>query len=699
MERIQNLNSSLTVADNAGFTKEELRTGIRKRVGQATEDLSKVMKEWKSKGSVNSQELVRFLLGDMYKHHKAFLDYFASDLTSIFFDYQTKSKDEMRFLTNSVLYKTAKKFPVSMETYLNDPWLLTSLIMSMASCFSEVAAKLTIHFFLYTKTIYTLGTETHLDYVHRALRLEDVGCFALTEISHGSNVQGMLTTAVYDEDEKCFFLHTPNERAAKFWIGGAGQSANMAIVGANLIVKDKNYGIHMFVVQIRDHKTHDLLPGITIADCGDKQGLNGIDNGMILFRYIKIPLRSLLNKITQVSEAGEVTSLFERKTKRFAVQLGGLSDGRLKLLNICTLAGIKGAAITLRYATVRRQFGEHQNFEHNLLSYPQYQNRIFPYLASFYLFHFANRMANLLWFDNYQRVLDPKNKEVKEMHAIISILKPIVTWTYNDSINEYRQAMGGFGFLAISQIAGLLNDGHVNMTWEGDNYVLLHQTARFVLKGFAKFAASDKPSKYKSLSYFTKAKPAEYFNRPIDEKSLRCPMLLKKLMAYRASLAAEAAGTFLQQRMGETEPFLAWNDSIPFHITNAALYYGENLIYNQALEGIMAAPSKGTQEFLFHLLTIYALNKIKSSWTTMSSALNSAHLEAINLVLLQEYQAIKYDAVRSLDDFFNDEFINSPFGCEDGNMYDRLLSKINGDRSNFGKAGNWRENWNNRRAY
>lgn len=191
-----------------------------------------------------------------------------------------------------------KKFPVTMERYEHEPWHLTTLGPCVGHLLGSVGTKIAVHFSLYCKSIHTLGTEKHRKYLERGLRLADIGCFALTEISHGSNVQGMLTTAVFEETERAFVINTPTERAAKFWIGGASQTANMAIVGANLIIKEKNYGIHLFLVQIRNTQTHDLMPGVTVSDCGDKMGLNGVDNGTIFFRNVCVPLDSLLDKIT-----------------------------------------------------------------------------------------------------------------------------------------------------------------------------------------------------------------------------------------------------------------------------------------------------------------------------------------------------------------------------------------------------------------
>lgn len=252
-----------------------------------------------------------------------------------------------------------------------------------------------------------------MKYVENALTLRDLGCFALTELTHGSNVQGCLTNAVFDEKKKDFVIYTPHERGVKFWIGNAAQTANMAVVAANLIVKGRDYGIHMFLVEIRDRTTHQVLPGITIGDCGDKMGLNGVDNGFLAFRGLRVPLDSLLNRITNVDEEGNVTSKFTNKNQRFAVQMSALSDGRVKISMSACMQGIKSVCIALRFATVRRQFGKEDFKELPIIEYPSMRNRLFPLLARSIVPIFAVRKINNLWYDNYKKILDLDNQELK----------------------------------------------------------------------------------------------------------------------------------------------------------------------------------------------------------------------------------------------------------------------------------------------
>lgn len=155
----------------------------------------------------------------------------------------------------------------------------------------------------------------------------------MTELGHGSNIPGLETTATFEEGANQFIIHTPTLTATKasekknmmmqhcliskfdlqWWIGGAAHTATHAIVFAQLIVRGKRYGTKCFVVPLRDPKTYETLPGVTIGDIGKKmvctrskesndpkliwwafeQGRDGIDNGWIQFSNVRIPRNNM----------------------------------------------------------------------------------------------------------------------------------------------------------------------------------------------------------------------------------------------------------------------------------------------------------------------------------------------------------------------------------------------------------------------
>lgn len=71
-----------------------------------------------------------------------------------------------------------------------------------------------------------------------ALNLDIHGCYAQTEIGHGSNVAGLETTATLDTKTDEFVIDMPTNTATKWWPGEMGRFANFACVFASLKTLD-----------------------------------------------------------------------------------------------------------------------------------------------------------------------------------------------------------------------------------------------------------------------------------------------------------------------------------------------------------------------------------------------------------------------------------------------------------------------------
>ena len=105
------------------------------------------------------------------------------------------------------------------------------------------------------------------------------GAYAQTELGHGSDVQGLETTATFDKATDEFLINTPTITSTKYWPGDLGNFATHSVVFANLIIGKKRYGVLPFIVQIRDTQTFKLMPGIKAGDIGPKIGFNNKNNG------------------------------------------------------------------------------------------------------------------------------------------------------------------------------------------------------------------------------------------------------------------------------------------------------------------------------------------------------------------------------------------------------------------------------------
>jgi acyl-CoA oxidase len=161
---------------------------------------------------------------------------------------------------------------------------------------------------LFGGAVQALGTARHHErYLRPIMDGELLGCFAMTETGHGSDVAHLCTTATYDPATREFVVHTPSVSARKDYIGGAARDATTAVVFAQLVTGGVRHGVHALLVPIRDAHGH-TLPGVTISDCGRKAGLNGVDNGRLYFDQVRVPREALLDRYGAVAPDGTYSS-------------------------------------------------------------------------------------------------------------------------------------------------------------------------------------------------------------------------------------------------------------------------------------------------------------------------------------------------------------------------------------------------------
>jgi acyl-CoA oxidase len=139
-------------------------------------------------------------------------------------------------------------------------------------------------------------------FLEPARRHEFASAYAQTEMAHGTDVQKLETTATYDPETEEFVLNSPNiPSSLKWWPGGLGKAASMAVLMAQLWTKGTCYGMHPFFVQIRDFETHLPLPGVIVGDIGPTFANNTNDNGYLGFKQFRVPRISLLMKHCSVT--------------------------------------------------------------------------------------------------------------------------------------------------------------------------------------------------------------------------------------------------------------------------------------------------------------------------------------------------------------------------------------------------------------
>ncbi len=467
-----------------------------------------------------------------------------------------------------------------------------------------------VQFGLWGGSIYNLGTSKHhQDLLPNIGSLELPGCFAMTEGGHGSNVRDLETTATFDPQTDTFIINTPTPLAFKEYIGNAALHGKMATVFAQLYTENTCYGVHAFVVPIRDEQGVPL-PGVKIADSGDKLGLNGVDNGRLWFDHVKIPRANLLDRFASVDENGTYSSPIASESRRFFTMLSTLVGGRVGV-PIAALSATKTSLyIAIKYAHQRRQFGPEGKPEIPIMKYPTHQRRLIPLLAKTYALDFALKYVK-------SRYLDHSEEDIREIEALAAGIKAITTWHTTQTIQTCREACGGNGYLAVNRFADLKADTDIFTTFEGDNTVLMQLVAKGRLSEFRQRFSS--MNFYGFVRYFgqqaataiTELNPV--IIRKTDAAHLRSFEFLQSAYTFRESSLVSSVARRLKHRldngMNSYDAFMETQT----HMVTMAHAYMDSIVLNAFLQGIKNVQNPSVKNVLEKLCSLYGLSEIEAN--------------------------------------------------------------------------------------
>lgn len=256
---------------------------------------------------------------------------------------------------------------------------LMSINEALHAVCPSMSVKIALGVGLFTNALLAMGSERHSAIYNAAWNREIITCLAITEVSHGSNTKRCRTTATYDPKTQEFIINTPDFEAAKCWVGNLGKTGSMALLFAILHTSDgQNHGLQGFLVPIRDPTTLQPYPGVIVGDIGEKIGLNGIDNGFVMFNNYRIPRENMLNRAGDVTPEGTYESTFTEPGKILGAVLESFSAGRLGIMQESSNTLSHAAVIAVRYAALRKQFGpEKDGPEQSIMEY-QLHVRLHP---------------------------------------------------------------------------------------------------------------------------------------------------------------------------------------------------------------------------------------------------------------------------------------------------------------------------------
>ncbi|PWN53213.1 acyl-CoA oxidase [Violaceomyces palustris] len=528
-----------------------------------------------------------------------------------------------------------------------------------------------------------------------------IGCYMQTELAHGSNLSRLRTTATLDLETDQWIIHTPEPSAGKCWIGGSGMTATHGIVMANLVIRQRSYGMHPFLVPLRDLETHRLLPGRSILEMGCKYGAPAMDNGYIRFDNVRVPRTHLLQRFQTVDERGNYV---ERNSQSKVMIRGTMTLVRVGLCEIAAHHASRATVIAIRYATVRRQGSSKTppaSLEPQIIDYPSVQSRLFTALAASYALTFASQDLRKI----YQVMIDELESEGRSrllpiVHGISSTLKAVCTNESLSVVERCRRSMGGHGY---SQAAGFdfeRNQPNAGIIYEGENTMLLAgPAANFLVKQFGEIRNQASPGgmlvpPVAQLACLAVAGEELKF-QGLEESDLLDHGNQLDILAHRVSrLVGELSE--LRSSSGPRPSSSPESDVVKDHMdsslaTRASRAFGQYLIAQSFVDLVSSLRSRPRQlserigaeitqpmiESLSRLCSIYALeNCILSDLGdfTEDSYLSSKQISKIRSASARTLAGLRRDALGLAESFDHDDwYLCSPLGSSDGRAYERMI--------------------------
>ncbi|MEJ6018667.1 acyl-CoA dehydrogenase family protein [Corynebacterium sp. H113] len=525
----------------------------------------------------------------------------------------------------------------------------------------SVMVKAGVQWGLFGGAVDNLGTERHAELIPKIINLELLGCFAMTERGHGSDVMNIETTATYDRETGEFVVNSPTPSAQKCYIGNAARHGHMAAVFAQLHTTDadgtvsESHGVHCLLVPIRNDDGTPA-PGVTIGDHGYKGGLTGVDNGTLLFDNVRVPRESLLNRFGDVDENGEYSSSIDSLNRRFFTMLSTLIRGRISVGAAAGAATRSSLAIATRYATRRRQFEGLPGQEKHLMEHRAHRLRLLPLVARSYALQLLqNEIVERI--DAQEAAVaagtwdianpDPEQQwKQRELESQAAAVKVAATEHATAAIQEAREACGGAGYMAENLLTIFKDDSDVFTTFEGDNTVLIQMVGKELITAYARGLSELDPMgmlKYgveNVTDIFRRRTPVATSVQSIMDRVSDREVIDLFNAGYQVKLFEERESNLLKSlgrrlrpaRKMKPEDAVAAVDAAQDHLIACAWARVDSLLLEALVEAEQKLDDDSPAKNLFvHLRDLFALTTINthSGWYQEQNILSGTRTKAV----------------------------------------------------------------------
>ncbi|KAF2441755.1 acyl-CoA oxidase [Karstenula rhodostoma CBS 690.94] len=513
--------------------------------------------------------------------------------------------------------------------------------LARAKAIQRLVRPFHLHMTMFVTTIREQGSSAQNKFwMPRILEYDIIGCYAQSELGHGSNVKGLETEARWDPVAQEFELHSPYLTASKWWNGGMGRTATHTVPWYSTTDPDDPtrphtaseyvpYGPQTFVVQIRHGESHQPLQGIAVGDIGPKYGYASMDNGYMLFDHVRVPKSVMLLRLTFVR--GQIITHARLVLARAFQDRDGVAPTRSR-----------------------------PRHEVQVLDSPTVQIRILPLLAATFALRYTGEYMYNLYHESRRTIENGDFGPLAALHSASSGLKSLCTTIAADGIETCRRAMGGHGFGGGSGLVGLNPDYLSKPTVEGGNWMITQQVAAYLIKKMTqcvRHALQDLTEELFKGYIRDRARhtPASFLpaDGSIDDDAL------VQIFQWRAAALSFAA---YQARVEEKKP---WT-SLMIQLHNLSHAYS----YHILVSTFHAALSSSS------VASFSSPAPSSASSFLLTSAVSASDLHVLDARVLEMMTELRPHAVKLVDAWaVPDWVLDSALGRYDGKVYEDLFER------------------------
>lgn len=413
-----------------------------------------------------------------------------------------------------------------------------------------------------------------------------------------------------------------------------------------------------------------------------------MDNGFLLLNNVKIPHVNMLARFSRVDPN---TSEYVRPPTP-ALVYGTLTYVRSTIVLESGGVLARGVTIATRYCAVRRQFqdldAKGKVGENQVLNYTMVQYRLLPLLASTFALHFTGRNMISLYEENQKRLAagaatpgsDARRRPgpeetnagtdlLADLHSTSCALKSYSSTIAAEGLEVCRRACGGHGYSSFSGIGSYYADYLPTVTWEGDNYMLTQQVARYLLKS-ARAVLTGRAADNDTTRFLKTFLARQDIGAAFDV--LGSDSELVDAFAWRVAYLTFDA---LKKRDEEKQ---SWNSLLVdfYRLSTAHAQYMVVKSFRDALQQDGGGVDPATRSILHTLFRLFALHTLEKEASEFfsSAATTIKQIALARKQVMKLLEEVRPHAVRLVDAWkFPDWQLDSSLGRADGKVYEDMF--------------------------